>query len=196
MCSAALRLVLRARCLRRQSAGSTGPGHPAERGARPRPRPGRRPAAPRSPTCASGRGGRAARCLPRRRCAQGAAARGAGRAGRTGRSWPPPGAALAGQRRAGSGVEREGQLWGPGGSASVPVRAGDPRGGPPPPPPWPVARGQGAEVGVLLTVPGHQATVAIRAACRSRFPSGPRAQSLPGRGERAAPAPLFGLTAA
>lgn len=90
-------------------------------------------------------------------------------------------------------MESEGQLWGPGGSASVPVRAGDPGGVPPPPPPWPVARGQGAEVGVLLTVPSHQATVAIRAACRSRFPSGPRAQSLPGRGEQGSSCPSLRL---
>lgn len=68
---------------------------------------------------------------------------------------------------------------------------------PPPPPPWPVALGQGAEVGVLLAVPSHKATVAIRAACRRRFPSGPRAQNLGWEwGKRAAPAPLFGLTAA
>lgn len=64
---------------------------------------------------------------------------------------------------------------------------------PPPPPPWPVALGQGAEVGVLLAVPSHQATVAIRAACRSRFPSGPRAQNLPGRGEQGSSCPSLRL---
>lgn len=120
--------------------------------------------------------GRAARCLQRRRCGE---ARGAGRAGRTGRSWPPPGAALADQRRAGSGVESEGQLRGPGGCR---VRTRAPRD------PGKVPRrghlldlwpsGRGRQVGVLLAVPSHKATVEIQAACRSRFPSGPRAQNL------------------
>lgn len=76
------------------------------------PRPGRRPAAPRSPTCASGRGGRAA-VFTEEAVRGGRSGAGVGRAGRTGRSWPPPGAALAGQRRRPVGWSVRGSL-GPG----------------------------------------------------------------------------------
>lgn len=139
---------------------------------------------PHTPTCTSGRGGRAARCLPRGWCRAGQGCRGAGRAGRTGGSWPLPGDTLRGPGVRPARGWRTRDRLGPGrvdrvACAPVTVRARNAgKGAPSSPPPWLGAPGAGArELGFSWVFQLAQRRWRSWRLEGSRFPSGPRAQN-------------------